>query len=195
MVVNGAGASAIACTNLLKKTGVPSKNIIMIDSRGVIYKGRENLNKWKVVHAIDTKKRTLEDAIEGADVFLGLSSKSILSKKMVKKMSINPIIFACANPDPEITPEEVEEVLKRHSAVFDALVVGLPDEQFGQRVVAVVSCDAGQILEEGDLLAFAKEHLAGYKVPKRTFFVAEVRRAPNGKADYKWAKQHAESQA
>ena len=112
VVVNGAGASAIACTNLLKKTGVPSKNIIMIDSKGVIYKGRENLNKWKVVHAIDTKKRTLEDAIEGADVFLGLSSKSILSKKMVKKMSINPIIFACANPDPEITPEEVVEVRK-----------------------------------------------------------------------------------
>ena len=112
VVVNGAGASAIACTNLLKKTGVPSKNIIMIDSKGVIYKGRENLNKWKVIHAIDTKKRTLEDAIEGADVFLGLSSKSILSKKMVKKMSINPIIFACANPDPEITPEEVEEVRK-----------------------------------------------------------------------------------
>ncbi len=112
VVVNGAGASAIACTNLLKKTGVPSKNIIMIDSKGVIFKGRENLNKWKVIHAIDTKKRTLEDAIEGADVFLGLSSKSILSKKMVKKMSNNPIIFACANPDPEITPEEVEEVRK-----------------------------------------------------------------------------------
>ena len=112
VVVNGAGASAIACTNLLKKTGVPSKNIIMIDSKGVIYKGRENLNKWKVIHAINTKKRTLEDAIEGADVFLGLSSKSILSKKMVKKMSNNPIIFACANPDPEITPEEVEEVRK-----------------------------------------------------------------------------------
>ena len=112
VVVNGAGASAIACTNLLKKTGVSPKNITMIDSKGVIYKGRKNLNKWKVIHAIDTKKRTLEDAIVGADVFLGLSSKSILSKQMVKKMSKNPIIFACANPDPEITPEEVEEVRK-----------------------------------------------------------------------------------
>ncbi len=112
VVVNGAGASAIACTNLLKKTGVISKNIIMIDSKGVIYRGRDNVNKWKIIHAIDTKKRTLEDAIDGADVFLGLSSKSILSKKMVKKMSKNPIIFACANPDPEITPEEVEEVRK-----------------------------------------------------------------------------------
>ena len=112
VVVNGAGASAIACTNLLKKTGVPSKNIIMLDSKGVVYKGRDNLNQWKISHAVDTKKRTLAEAIEGADVFLGLSSKSILSKEMVSKMSKNPIIFACANPDPEITPEEVEEVRK-----------------------------------------------------------------------------------
>ena len=110
VVVNGAGASAIACTNLLKKTGVPPKNIIMLDSKGVLYRGRDNLNQWKSAHAIETKKRNLDQAIEDADVFLGLSSKSILSKKMVKKMAKNPIIFACANPDPEITPEEVEEV-------------------------------------------------------------------------------------
>jgi len=110
VVVNGAGASAIACTNLLKKTGVPQKNIIMLDSKGVLYKGRDNLNQWKSTHTVETKNRTLDDAIKDADVFLGLSSKSILSKKMVKKMSKNPIIFACANPDPEITPEEVEEV-------------------------------------------------------------------------------------
>jgi len=110
VVVNGAGASAIACTNLLKKTGIPKNNITMLDSKGVIYRGRKNLNKWKLAHAIETKKRTLGEAIDGADVFLGLSSKSILSKKMVKKMAKNPIIFACANPDPEITPEEVEEV-------------------------------------------------------------------------------------
>ena len=112
VVVNGAGASAIACTNLLKNTGVPKKNIIMLDSKGVLYRGRDNLNQWKSAHAIETKKRTLDEAINGADVFLGLSSKSILSKKMVKKMAKNPIIFACANPDPEITPEEVEEVRK-----------------------------------------------------------------------------------
>ncbi len=116
VVVNGAGASAIACTNLLKKTGVQSKNIIMLDSKGVIYKGRDNLNQWKTAHATRTEKRTLAEAIEGADVFLGLSSKSILSKQMVKKMSKNPIIFACANPDPEITPEEVEEV--RNDAII-----------------------------------------------------------------------------
>ena len=112
VVVNGAGASAIACTNLIKKIGVPEKNVIMLDSKGVIYKGRANLNPWKSKHAIQTKSRTLDEAIKNADVFLGLSSKSILSKKMVKKMARNPIIFACANPDPEITPEEVEEVRK-----------------------------------------------------------------------------------
>ena len=110
VVVNGAGASAIACTNLLKKTGIPNNNITMLDSKGVLYKGRDNLNQWKSEHAIKTKNRTLDDAIKDADVFLGLSSKSILSKKMVKKMAKNPIIFACANPDPEITPEEVDEV-------------------------------------------------------------------------------------
>ena len=112
VVVNGAGASAIACTNLLKNTGVPEKNITMLDSKGVLYRGRDNLNQWKSAHAIETKKRTLSEAIDGADVFLGLSSKSILSKSMVKKMAKNPIIFACANPDPEITPEEVEQVRK-----------------------------------------------------------------------------------
>ena len=110
IVVNGAGASAMACANLFKKSGVPQKNITMVDRKGVIYRGRENLNQWKSAHAIDTKARTLSDAIEDADVFLGLSAKGALNKDMVKKMSKNPIIFACANPDPEITPEEVEEV-------------------------------------------------------------------------------------
>ena len=100
----------MACTNLFKKSGVPNKNIKMIDRKGVIYKGRDNLNQWKSAHAIETKDRTLEQAIKGADVFLGLSTKGVLTKKMVKSMSKNPIIFACANPDPEITPEEVSEV-------------------------------------------------------------------------------------
>ena len=100
----------MACANLFKKTGVPQKNIIMVDRIGVIYKGRKNLNQWKSNHAIETSDRTLDDAIKNADVFLGLSAKGALTKKMVKKMAKNPIIFACANPDPEITPEEVEEV-------------------------------------------------------------------------------------
>ena len=110
VVVNGAGASAMACTNLFKKSGVPQKNITMIDRQGVIFKGRENLNQWKSNHAIETEDRTLNDAIKNADVFLGLSAKGALTKEMVKKMADNPIIFACANPDPEITPEEIEEV-------------------------------------------------------------------------------------
>ncbi len=110
VVVNGAGASAMACTNLFKNSGVPQKNITMIDRKGVIYRGRENLNQWKSSHAIETKDRTLADAIKNADVFLGLSSKGALTKDMVKKMAKNPIIFACANPDPEILPEEIEEV-------------------------------------------------------------------------------------
>ena len=110
VVVNGAGASAMACTNLFKNTGVPQKNIIMIDRTGIIFRGREGLNQWKSSHAVETKLRTLDEAINGADVFLGLSAKGVLTKDMVKKMAKNPIIFACANPDPEITPEEVKEV-------------------------------------------------------------------------------------
>jgi malate dehydrogenase (oxaloacetate-decarboxylating)(NADP+) len=110
VVVNGAGASAMACTNLFKNSGVPQKNITMIDRKGVIYRGRENLNQWKSSHALETKDRTLSDAIKDADVFLGLSAKGALTKDMVKKMAKNPIIFACANPDPEILPEEIEEV-------------------------------------------------------------------------------------
>jgi len=110
IVINGAGASAMACSNLFKKSGVPQKNITMIDRKGVIYKGRENLNQWKSRHAIETSNRTLNDAIKNADVFLGLSAKGALTKDMVKQMAKDPIIFACANPDPEITPEEVEEV-------------------------------------------------------------------------------------
>ena len=110
VVVNGAGASAMACANLFKNSGVLKENITMIDRSGVIYKGRKNLNQWKSDHAIKTSSRTLEDAINKADVFLGLSAKGALTKNMVKKMSKNPIIFACANPDPEITPEEIEEV-------------------------------------------------------------------------------------
>ena len=116
VVVNGAGASAMACTELFIKTGVLKKNITMLDRKGVIYKGRKNLNEWKSAFAINTKNRTLADSIKNADVFLGLSSAGILKKDMVKTMSKNPIIFACANPDPEITPEEIEEV--RNDAII-----------------------------------------------------------------------------
>ena len=111
VVVNGAGASAIACTNLFKNSGVPSENVIMLDRKGVVYRGRtEGMDQWKSAHAVETKKRTLEEALNGADVFLGLSAKGALKKELVKTMAKNPIIFACANPDPEITPEEIMEV-------------------------------------------------------------------------------------
>ncbi|MDA7768070.1 phosphate acyltransferase, partial [Candidatus Pelagibacter sp.] len=111
VVVNGAGASAIACTNLFKNSGVPSENVIMLDRKGVVYRGRtEGMDQWKSAHAVETKKRTLEEAIDGADVFLGLSAKGALKKELVKTMAKKPIIFACANPDPEITPEEIMEV-------------------------------------------------------------------------------------
>ena len=110
IVVNGAGASAQACANLFKSTGVKSENIIMCDSKGVIYKGRKNIDQFKSAFAIDTKLRTLKDAISGCDVFLGLSAKDVVSKDMVKSTAKNPIIFACANPDPEIKPELIKEV-------------------------------------------------------------------------------------
>ena len=110
VVVNGAGASAIACTNLFKLSGVKNENVIMCDRSGVIYKGRENVDQFKSAHAIETKFRTLEEAMKDADVFLGLSAKDVVSKGMIKSMAKNPIIFVCANPDPEIKPELIEEV-------------------------------------------------------------------------------------
>ena len=101
IVINGAGASAQACTNLFMSSGVKKENIIMCDSKGVIYKGRKNIDQFKSAFASNTKLRSLEEAIEGADVFLGLSAKDVVTKNMVKSMAKNPIIFACANPDPD----------------------------------------------------------------------------------------------
>ena len=98
VVVNGAGASAMACTNLFKNSGIPQKNIIMVDRKGVIYRGRDNLNQWKSSYAIDTKHRTLDDAIKGADVFLGLSAKGALSKDMVKKNGKKSYNFCLCKP-------------------------------------------------------------------------------------------------
>ena len=110
IVINGAGASAQACANLFKSSGVKSENIIMCDSKGVIYKGRKNIDQFKSAHAIETNLRSLKEAIKGVDVFLGLSAKDVVSKEMVKSMADKPIIFACANPDPEIKPELIQEV-------------------------------------------------------------------------------------
>jgi len=111
VVVNGAGAAAIACIELLKSMGLKSENAILCDTKGVIYKGRvDGMNEWKANHAIETNKRTLAEAVADSDVFLGLSVKGALSKEMVKSMAKNPIIFAMANPDPEIVPDEVRAV-------------------------------------------------------------------------------------
>ncbi len=107
LVVNGAGAAAIACVELLKAMGMHPANITLADTKGVVYQGRtEGMNQWKSAHAVATKARTLTDAIEGADVFFGLSVKGALTQDMVRRMADKPIIFAMANPDPEITPEE-----------------------------------------------------------------------------------------
>ncbi|MDZ4741091.1 MAG: NADP-dependent malic enzyme [Alphaproteobacteria bacterium] len=111
MVVNGAGAAGIACLELIKAMGMQNENVILCDTKGVIYKGRtEGMNQWKSAHAVATKSRTLTQALVGADVFLGLSVKGAVTPNMIKSMAPNPIIFACANPDPEITPEEVATV-------------------------------------------------------------------------------------
>lgn len=113
IVVSGAGAAAIACIELLKSMGVPHDNVILCDSKGTIYHGRkEDMNQWKEKHAAKTKHRTMAEALKGADVFLGLSVKNVMSKDMVKSMASKPIIFAMANPDPEILPEDVLSVRK-----------------------------------------------------------------------------------
>src|SRR5262245_35316355 len=111
LVVNGAGASGIACTELLKALGLQPKNVVLCDTKGVIYKGRTaGMNQWKSAHAVETKARTLAEAFEGADVVFGLSQKGAFTAEMIKSMAAKPIIFAMANPDPEITVEEVAQV-------------------------------------------------------------------------------------
>ncbi|HEY0523106.1 MAG TPA: NADP-dependent malic enzyme [Stellaceae bacterium] len=111
MVVNGAGAASIACVELLKTMGLPHDNVLLCDTKGVVYQGRsEGMNQWKSAHAVATRARTLAEAMEGADVFYGLSVKGAVTQDMVKAMAEKPIIFAMANPDPEITPEDARAV-------------------------------------------------------------------------------------
>ncbi|MBR9841586.1 MAG: NADP-dependent malic enzyme [Rhodobacteraceae bacterium] len=117
IVLNGAGAAGIACIELLKSMGAKHDNCIVCDTKGVIYQGRtEGMNQWKSAHAIKTDLRTLEEAMEGADVFLGVSVKGAVTSDMVASMADDPVIFAMANPDPEITPEEA------HAVRADAIV-------------------------------------------------------------------------
>jgi malate dehydrogenase (oxaloacetate-decarboxylating)(NADP+) len=111
LVCNGAGAAGIACLELLKAIGFTPDNLILCDTKGVIYQGRtDGMNQWKSAHAAKTDARTLAEALVGADIFFGLSAKGAVTKEMVKSMAAKPIIFAMANPDPEITAEEVAEV-------------------------------------------------------------------------------------
>jgi malate dehydrogenase (oxaloacetate-decarboxylating)(NADP+) len=111
LVCNGAGAAGIACLDLAKAMGFAPDNVILCDTKGVVYRGRvEGMNQWKSAHAVETRARTLAEALEGADVFFGLSVKGALTPAMLKNMAADPIIFAMANPDPEITPEEAYAV-------------------------------------------------------------------------------------
>ncbi|MEP4419801.1 MAG: malic enzyme-like NAD(P)-binding protein, partial [Nitratireductor sp.] len=111
LVCNGAGSAGIACIELIKAMGFPPENVILCDTKGVVYQGRkEGMNQWKSAHAIKTELRTLSEALDGADIFFGLSAKGALTPAMVQSMAKKPIIFAMANPDPEITPEEVAEI-------------------------------------------------------------------------------------
>ena len=127
MVVNGAGAASIAYVELLKTMGLPSENVVLCDTRGVIYRGRtEGMNQWKSAHAVETKARTLAEAIEGASAFFGLSAKGAVYQPMVRSMADKPIIFAMANPDPEVTPEEVRAV--RSDAIIATGRSGYPNQ-------------------------------------------------------------------
>jgi malate dehydrogenase (oxaloacetate-decarboxylating)(NADP+) len=111
VVVSGAGAAGLSCISLIKSMGVPNDNVIVCDREGVVYRGRPTgMDQFKSAHAVETPLRTLEEAMKGADCFLGLSAKGAVSKAMVASMAPNPIIFAMANPDPEIRPEEIMEV-------------------------------------------------------------------------------------
>ena len=111
VVTNGAGAAGIACIELLKSMGVRSENVVLCDTKGVVYRGRtEGMNQWKSAHAVETKARSLADAMVGCDVFLGLSAKGALTPDMLRSMAANPIVFAMANPDPEILPDDAKAV-------------------------------------------------------------------------------------
>src|SRR3954447_21714005 len=152
VVVNSAGAAAIACTELVKAMGVRGDHVIMCDRKGVIHEGRTDLDQWKSAHAVETEARTLEDAIKGADVFLGLSAANVVSKDMVKSMGKEPIIFAMANPDPEIWPPDAMEA--RPDAIIATgrsdfpnqvnNVLGFPFIFRGALSVAVVAGSAGR---------------------------------------------------
>src|SRR5690606_10994545 len=111
VVINGAGAAAIACAELLKSMGLPHDSAVLCDTKGVIYRGRPNgMNQWKSAHAVDTKARTLAEAMEGADIFIGVSVKHAVDQDMIRRMAGRPVVLALGNPVPEIAPEAVKAV-------------------------------------------------------------------------------------
>ena len=110
VAVSGAGSSALSVIGLIKAMGLPHENALVCDSKGVLHTGREGMDQWRSAHAVDTDKRTLSDAVDGADVLIGLSVAGAVSKDMIRSMAKNPIVFVMANPDPEIRPEEIREV-------------------------------------------------------------------------------------
>ncbi len=123
VVSNGAGAASIACVELIKAMGVKHQNVILVDREGVIYQGRKDgMNQWKSAHAVKTEARSLEEALDGADVFLGLSVAGALTQKMIQKMAPKPIIFAMANPEPEIMPAEAKKPARMRSSQLAGLI-------------------------------------------------------------------------
>ncbi len=181
IVASGAGAAAIACLDLLVKLGAKKENITICDTKGVVYKGRtEGMNEWKEKYAVETKNRTISDAIVNADVFIGLSGKGIISQDMVKTMAPNPIIFAMANPDPEITPAEVY-------AVRDDAIVATGRSDYNNQVNNVMgfpyifrgALDV-QATEINDQMKIAAAHAIAQIAKRET--TAEVEAAYSGKS-------------
>ena len=171
MVVLGAGSAGIACLELVKRMGIKHENALLVDKSGVIYEGRtEGMNQWKSAHAVKTSKRTLADAMEGADMFMGLAAKGAVTKDMVKSMAKNPIIFAMANPDPEITPEDVLSV--RKDAIIATGRSDYPNQVnnvmgFPYIFRGALDCRASQINEEMKIAAAeAIAALAREEVPE-----------------------------
>ena len=130
LVCNGAGAAGIACLDLIKAIGFEPSNVMLCDTKGVVWRGRqEGMNQWKSAHAVDTPLRSLEQAMAGADIFFGLSAKGALTPEMVGTMAPNPIIFAMANPDPEITPEDAHAGSRRRDHRHRALRLSQSGQQ------------------------------------------------------------------
>ena len=188
VVVLGAGSAGIACLELIKRMGVKHENALLVDKTGVIYEGRtEGMNQWKSAHAVKTDKRTLADAMKGADLFLGLAGKDAVSKEMVASMAKNPIIFAMANPDPEIRPEQVREV--RKDAIIATGRSDYPNQVnnvmgFPYIFRGALDCRASQINEEMKVAAAeAIAALAREDVPEEVSAAYRGRRMEYG-SDY-----------